>query len=197
MSEYFAPSSNASFNTENITSNSDTNVSLERLQEEFANKFNSRLFQDCEVDGSLSISENLSLNTIQGLNNENISFNNNIDLKHNNIYFNGETTYASKIQKKEYIINGNSLNIPISAKDDQNVYLVNISRSDGIYDFANNCPLFVSYLLLSQISYVKPVPIISNLVDSFSYSMENGVLTLVFSKEFTDLHVNVAISQLQ
>ena len=197
MSEYFAPTSNAAFNTENITSNSDQNVSLERLEEEFAKKFNSRLFQDCEVDGSLSISENLSLNTIQGLNNENINFHNNIDLKNNNIYFNGETTYASKIQKKEYITNGNSLNIPVTAKDDQNVYLINVSRSDGIYDFANNCPLFVSYFLVSQISYVKPVPIISNLVDSFIYSMENGVLTLVFSKEFTDLHVNVAISQLQ
>ena len=118
-------------------------------------------------------------------------------MKNNNIYFGSENTYASKITKKTYQINGNTLQIPIAAKDDQNVYLINVSRTDGLFDFANNCPLFVSYFLVSQISFVKPIPIISNLIQSFDYNLQNNVLTIAFSKEFSNLSVNVSISQIQ
>merc|ERR1711988_1987777 len=197
MSEYFAPQSNATFNAENIISNDDENVSIERLEEEFAKRFNSKMFNDCQIDGNLEITESLALNNIKGLSSETINFTNSIDMKNNNIYFGSESTYASKITKKSYTVNGNNLQIYISPKDDQNVYLINLSRSDGLFDFANNCPLFVSYFLVSQISYVKPIPIVSNQIDSFDYNLQNNVLTLVFSKEFSNLSVNVSISQIQ
>lgn len=58
-------------------------------------------------------------------------------------------------------------------------------------------PLFVSYFLVSQISFVKPIPFISNQIQSFDYNLQNNVLTLEFSKEFLNLSVNVAISQIQ
>lgn len=106
------------------------------------------------------------------------------------------TPMPPKTQKKTYQINGNILQIPISAKDEQNIYLINVSRADGIFDFANNCPLFVSYFLVSQISFVKPIPLISNQIQSFDYNLQNNVLTLEFSKEFSNLSVNVSISQI-
>lgn len=37
---------NQAFNTENIIDQDDENVSMERLEEEFAKKFNSRMFND-------------------------------------------------------------------------------------------------------------------------------------------------------
>ena len=198
MSEYFAPNNNnQSFNTENLIDQNDENVSMERLEEEFAKKFNTRLFNDCSVDGNLEISESLSINNIRSLTSDNITFNNSIDLKNNKIYFGNESIYAPKIQKKTYQINGTTLQIPINAKDEQNIYLINVSRADGVFDFANNCPLFVSYFLLSKISYVRPIPFIQNLVESYEYSIDNNVLTLHFSKDFSNLSVNVAISQIQ
>ena len=198
MSEYFAPNNNnQSFNTENLIDPNDENVSMERLDEEFAKKFNTRMFNDCSIDGNLEITESLALNSIKSLTSENISFNNSIDMKNNTIYFGNEHTYAPKIQKKAYQINGKILQIPISAKDEQNIYLINVSRADGIFDFANNCPLFVSYFLVSQISFVKPIPFISNQIQSFDYNLQNNVLTLEFSKDFSNLSVNVSISQIQ
>ena len=196
MSEYFAPQSNATFNAENILSNDNENVSMDRLEEEFAKKFNSKMFNDCQIDGGLEITENLSLNNIQSLTSENINFNNSIDMKNNNIYF-GNDTYASKITKKNYQMNGSLLQIPISAKNDQNVYLINVSRSDGIFDFANNCPLFVSYFLISKVSFVKPVPIIQNLVESFEYNLQDNILSIIFAKDFSNLDMKISISQLQ
>ena len=196
MSEYFAPQSNATFNAENILSNDNENVSMDRLEEEFAKKFNSKMFNDCQIDGGLEITENLSLNNIQSLTSENINFNNSIDMKNNNIYF-GNDTYASKITKKNYQMNGSLLQIPISAKNDQNVYLINVSRSDGIFDFANNCPLFVSYFLISKVSFVKPVPIIQNLVQSFEYNLQDNILSIIFAKDFSNLDMKISISQLQ
>ena len=58
MSEYFAPNNNnESFNTENLIDPNDQNVSMERLDEEFCKKFNTRMFNDCTIDGQLQISE--------------------------------------------------------------------------------------------------------------------------------------------
>ena len=85
MSEYFAPQSNTSFNSENIIQNDNNNVSMERIEEEFTKKFNSRMFNDCQIDGNLDITESLALNNIKSLTSENISFNNSIDMKNNNI----------------------------------------------------------------------------------------------------------------
>merc|ERR1711988_1482929 len=197
MSEYFAPQSNATFNAENIISNDNDNVSMERLEEEFAKRFNSKMFNDCQIDGNLEITESLALNNIKGLSSETINFTNSIDMKNNNIYFGSESTYASKITKKSYIVNGTFLQIPISAKDDQNVYLINICRKDGVFDFASNCPLFVSYFLVSKVSFVKPIPMIQNLVESFDYNLQNNVLTIQFAKDFSNLDMTISISQLQ
>ena len=149
------------------------------------------------MDGTKEIQDSVSLNKIQGLRNENIAVHNNIDMKGNNIFFgDSHTSYVSKIEKKTYELNGSSLYIPVEAKNDTNIYMINVSREDGIYHYENNNPIFVAYLMLSKVSFLPPISVISNQIDSYDYNHTNRVLHLNFSKNYTNLGVNVVLSHL-